>query len=86
MEKEAKTEDFEILVDLLISLLNISNKDLRSLLESIFREYLPHFDKEILNMVVKEILTPLWKSNEILINPEESEDDLDDSLEEEKIN
>lgn len=76
--EKVKDEDLEILVDCLISLLGVGNKQLRKLIEGTFREFMPLLKSEVIELVVSEIFTPLELTENLLIDETvESESDVD---------
>lgn len=65
-------------MDCLISILSIENKDIRKLVEEIFKHFLSVLKGETISLIVSEIFTPLDLTDNLLIDETmESESDAD---------
>lgn len=79
---QLQVEDYEILVDCLISILSVENKEIRKLVEETFKHFLPVLKGETINLIVSEIFTPLDLTDNLLVD-ETMESDTDADLSEE---
>lgn len=85
LKDKVTDEDTEILMDFLLSILSIENKDLRRMVEDTMKQFVPLFKQETINHLVSEIFTPLDLADNPLIDEtvdSESDVDLEENAEE----
>ncbi len=77
-KKSLKSDDHEILVDCLISLMAIHNKDFRETIKSTFKAFMDKYDTKILELLESEIFKPLENPGAQV--DEEDEEDIEISV------
>lgn len=81
IKNKINDEDTEILMDFLLSILSVENKELRKMVEECLKSNVSFLKQDTINHIVSEILTPLDLTDNLLIDEtieSESDADLDD--------